>query len=165
MRRGRTFARMIIAHKHQHTAIGRRSRQIGVAENIAGTINAGPFAIPQGKHAIIKPLAAHFRLLGSPDSGSGQIFIQPGFKFDIAWCQIGGCTFKLLVNAAHRRSAIAGNVTGGIKAFELVAFMLHQAKAYQGLRSAHVSAGTLQIVFVIKTDVCKLHFNTPGRLL
>ena len=62
---------VVVAHQRQHAAVLGRAGQIGVAENVAGAVDAGALAVPHGKDAIILSLATQFRLLRTPHRGRG----------------------------------------------------------------------------------------------
>ena len=67
---------MIIAHQRENAAVFGRSGQIRMAEHVTGSINARPFAVPDGEHPVIFALAQQFRLLRAPAGRRGQFFIQ-----------------------------------------------------------------------------------------
>ena len=66
---------MVIAHRHQHAAMFRRTSHIGMAHHIARPVHPGAFAVPQPKDAIETSLAAQLGLLHAPQGGRGQILV------------------------------------------------------------------------------------------
>ena len=57
---------------------------------ISATVNAGPFAIPKTKYAIVFCVACKVNLLRPPNGCCRQFFIDARDKFDIVRIQIGG---------------------------------------------------------------------------
>ena len=88
MRHGRGFAGMVVARDHQHAAGARGSRVVAVAKRIAGTIDAGAFAIPIGEHAVIAGGLEQRHLLRAPDGGGGNLLVHPGEEVDMALLQM-----------------------------------------------------------------------------
>ena len=75
---------MVVAQQRQHAAVLGGAGRIGVAENVAGAVDAGALAVPHGKYAIVLALATQFRLLRTPHRGRGQIFVDATLKTDVA---------------------------------------------------------------------------------
>ena len=65
------FGRRIIPRQRQHTTQRRAAGGIGMAEHIAGAINAWPLAIPNAKHAIQACTGGQVHLLRAPNGGRG----------------------------------------------------------------------------------------------
>ncbi len=88
---------------------------VGVAEDVAGAVDARPLAVPEAEDAIEFAFAAQFRLLGAPERSGGQILVEAGLEADV----IGGEELpglaELLVEPAQRRTAIASDVAGRIE--------------------------------------------------
>ena len=72
----------------------RRSRRIGMTQDVAGTVDARPLAVPDAEHAIEGALAAHLRLLGSPQRGCRQILIEPGMELDVLGLSLAAARSK-----------------------------------------------------------------------
>ncbi len=66
MRVGRGFGHVVVAHQGKHAAMLRRAGEIGVAEHVAGTVDARPLAVPDRKDAVMRAFAQQFRLLRCP---------------------------------------------------------------------------------------------------
>ena len=64
---------------------------------------------------------------------------------------------ELLVEGAERRTAIAGDVAGGIEAGAAVALLLHQAEAHQRLEAGDEDAVVSEVVFVVEANRQKRH--------
>ena len=60
-----------------------RAGEIGVAEHIAGPIDARALAIPHAEHAIELALAAQLGLLSAPERGSGEFLVDAGLELDV----------------------------------------------------------------------------------
>jgi hypothetical protein len=75
---------MVVAQQRQHAAMARGARDIGVAEHVAGAVDAGSLAVPHAEHAVIGALAAHLGLLRPPQRGRRQIFVDGRLEHDVA---------------------------------------------------------------------------------
>ena len=136
-----------------------------MAEHVAGTVDARALAVPHAEHAIELALAAQFRLLGAPERGGGEFLVDAGLELDVGGGELAAGAHELLVEAAERRAAIAGQITGGVEAGAAVALLLHQAGADQRLIAGHQDAGLGQIVFVVEADGLERHdwpWQCPG---
>src|SRR5580698_2644168 len=116
MRGGRRFGGVVIAHQGQYGTVLCGAGQIGVAEDVAGAIDARALAVPHAEYAIELAFAAQFSLLRAPDRGRGQVLVDTALKTDIALLQERTGPLKLAVQTAKRRTAIAGDKTRGIEA-------------------------------------------------
>src|SRR4029077_18221748 len=115
MRGRRGFCGVVIAHQCEHTAVFRGPGQIGVAKHVAGAVDPRALAVPHAKDTVEIALAPQFSLLTTPQSGGSEVFVQPGLELDVGCGELAGSSDKLLVEATKRRSAIAGDITGGIQ--------------------------------------------------
>ena len=77
--RGR-FGGVVVAHQRQHAAVLRGAGEIGVAQGVAGAIDARALAVPDAEHAVVLALAAQFGLLRAPQRGGGKVLVdgRPG---------------------------------------------------------------------------------------
>src|SRR5262249_38633992 len=131
--------------------------EVRVTEGIAGTIAAGALAVPHAEYAIELALAAQFGLLGSPQRGSGELFVDARLKLDVGRHKPACGADELLVETAERRSAIAGDETRGIQACATIEFLLHQASADQRLIPRHEYVRLGKVVFILEADRSKRH--------
>src|SRR5919201_3800898 len=93
----------------------RGAGKIGVAEDIAGAVDAGSFAIPEAKYPMELALAAQLGLLRAPERGGGEVLVQAGLELDVVFVEIFARADKLLVKRAERRAPIAGDEAGRIE--------------------------------------------------
>ncbi len=126
---------MVVAHQGQHAAMPGGAGEIGVAEHIAGAVDAGTLAVPHAEHAIELAFAAQFGLLRARQRGGGEVLVDAGLEQNVGSAQAGPARAELLVERAERRAAIAGDVAGGIEAGAAVALLLHQAEPHERLDS------------------------------
>src|SRR5581483_4437504 len=63
VRAGRGRSDVIVAGYRQHAAMRRSAGEIGMAEDVAGAIDARPFAVPHAKDAVVETFAAQLGLL------------------------------------------------------------------------------------------------------
>src|SRR5215469_3622575 len=127
---GGRFRGVIIAHQSQYTAVLCRAGEIGVAEHVAGAVDAGAFAVPHGEHAVVLALAAQRGLLRAPDRGGRQVFVDAALKTNVAVVEEALGAQKLAVEIAERRATVAGHVTRGIEAVAAVELLLHEAEPH-----------------------------------
>ena len=128
MRGGGGFRGVVVAHQREHAAVLRGAGEIGVAEHVAGAVDARPLAVPHAEHAIVLAFAAQLGLLRAPQRGGGKVFVQAGLEHDVGFGEDAAGAHELLVEAAERRAAIAGDVARGVEAGAAVALLLHQAE-------------------------------------
>ncbi len=102
---------MVIAHQRDDAAMLRGAGEIGVAEGVAGAVDARALAVPHAEHAIELAFAAQLRLLRAPQRGGGKVLIEAGLEFDVGGNKLAAGAHELLVEPAERRAAIAGDVT------------------------------------------------------
>ena len=87
MRGGRGFGGVVVAHQRQHAAMLGGTGEIGVAEHVAGAVDARTLAVPHAEHAIEFALAAQLGLLRAPDRGRGEILVDAALEADVALCR------------------------------------------------------------------------------
>jgi hypothetical protein len=71
---------VVVAHQGQHAAMRRGAGQVGVAEHVAGPVDARPLAVPDAEHAVVLAFAAQFGLLRAPAGCRGQFLVEPGLE-------------------------------------------------------------------------------------
>ena len=162
VRGGRRFGGVIVAHQRQHAAVLRGAGQIGVAEHVAGAVDAGTLAVPHGEHAVVLALAAQLGLLRAPDRGRGEVLVDAALEADVVLGQKRRGALELAVEAAERRAAIAGDVARGIEAVAAVQFLLHEAEPHQRLKAGDEDVAVAEIVFIVELDVAQRHRGWPS---
>ena len=138
--------------------------EIGVAEHVAGAVDARPLAVPHGEHAIVLALAAQFGLLRAPDRGRGEILVDAALEADVVLVEERRRAQELAVEAAERRAAIAGDEARGIEPVAAVELLLHQAEPHQRLEAGDEHAALAEIVFVFELDVAQRHRESPATV-
>ena len=63
---GRAFAGVVVAHQGEHAAVLGGAGVVGVAEHVAGAVEAGALAVPHAEHAVVLALARAARPAASP---------------------------------------------------------------------------------------------------
>ena len=63
--------------------MGRGAGEIGMAEHIAGAVDAGPLAVPDSENAVVAGALEHVELLRTPKRRRRQVFIDGGMEFDV----------------------------------------------------------------------------------
>src|ERR1043165_7708593 len=114
VRRGGGFRRVVVADQGTPAAVLRGAGEIGMAEDVAGAIDARPLAVPHAEYAVVLALAPQLRLLRAPDGGRGKVLVQAGLEQDVARRGAGLRAHELLIGRAERRAAIARDVACGV---------------------------------------------------
>ena len=152
MRHGGGFRAVVVAGEAKHAAVLRRACGIGVPEHVAAAVDAGALAVPDADHAIIVGAGRQAELLRAPDRGRRKVFVHAGLKLDVVLVEVLAGGEQLLVVAAERRSAVAGDEACGVQPRGAVAADLRHRQADQRLDAGQEDvAGTLR-VFLIETD-------------
>ena len=74
---------MVVAHQRQHAAMLGGAGEIGVAEHVAGAVDARALAVPEPEHAVVLALAAQLGLLRAPERGGGEVLVDAGLEEDV----------------------------------------------------------------------------------
>ena len=165
VRRRRGFAGVIVAHQRQHAAIARGARQIGVAEGVAGAVDARPLAVPYAEDAIVAPLAADLGLLRAPQGRRSEVLVQRRLEDDAVLRQHRLGPGELLVETSQRRTAIAGDIAGGVEPGPAVPRRLHQGQSDDRLAPRQEDVADVEIVLVVERNGACGHgaMSSPGR--
>ena len=83
MRGGGGFRGVVVAHQREHAAVLRGAGEIGVAEHVAGAVDARALAVPHAEHAVELALAAQLGLLRAPERGGGELLVEAGLELDV----------------------------------------------------------------------------------
>ena len=158
VRGGRGFGGVVVAHQSEHAAVFRRAGKVGVAEHVAGAVDARPLAVPHGKYPVVLALAAQLRLLRTPDRGCGEVLVDAALEADVAFFEKRTGAQELAVEIAERGAAIAGDEARRIEAVAAVQLLLHQAEPDQGLEAGYEDAALAEVVFIVELDVAQRHY-------
>ena len=74
---------MVVAHQRQHAAVPGGAGEIGMAEHVAGAVDARALAVPHAEHAIELAFAAQLGLLRAPERGGGEVLVDAGLELDV----------------------------------------------------------------------------------
>ena len=148
---------MVVAHQGEHAAMFGGAGEVGVAEHVARAVDARPLAVPDGKDAVVLAFAEQLRLLRAPAGGGGKLLVEARLEDDIGVGELLLGAPELLVEAAERRAAIAGNETRRIEAGKAIAFALHEQHADDRLRAGQEDALLAEIELVVERNVMKRH--------
>ncbi len=157
VRGGGGFGGVVVAHQREHAAVPRGAGEIGVAEDVAGAVDARSLAVPEPEHAVEPALPAQFGLLRAPERGRGDVLVEPGLEPDVVSVEGALRAHELQVQRAERGAAIAGDVAGGVEAGAAVELLLHQAEAHDGLEAGDEDAALGEIILVVEGDVIERH--------
>src|SRR5690606_32072482 len=101
-------------------------------------------------HAVVLRGAVESDGLGAPDRGRREILVDPAAEHDVVALQELLRRPELLVDAAQRRAAVAGDEAGGVEAGGLVAPALHHRQPRQRLGAGQIDAAFLALVPVVQ---------------
>ena len=87
VRGGRGFGGVVVAHQREHAAVPRGAGEIGVAEHVAGAVDARALAVPDAEHAVELALAAQLGLLRAPERGGGEVLVEAGLEADVVFVE------------------------------------------------------------------------------
>ena len=152
VRQGRGFCRVIVAREHEHAAVLGGACGVSVLEDVATAVHAGALAVPDGEHPVVLRVRIQVDLLGAPDRGGGEVFVDARLEFDAMLVEELLRLPERLVESAERRAAIPGNESGGVQARGEIADPLQHRQAHQRLRTGHEGAPGLQRVFIVEGD-------------
>ena len=147
---GGGFPRVVIPHRHQHTAMRRGARHIGVAHHVSGAVHPRPLAVPQTKDAVVFPFAAQFRLLAAPEHRRGKVFVQPRLKAHVMLSQLFLGPLHLKVDRAKRAATIPGDIARCVQPRRFVAGGLHHHEPHKRLRAVQQHRAFLKVETVVQ---------------
>ena len=148
----RRLAGMVVTGNQQDTAVFRGAGGIGVLEHIPAAVYAGALAIPHGKHAVVFGSLEQAYLLRSPDGGGGEFFIDAGLEMNVVLFEVLFGFPQRLIKTTQRRTAIAGDKTGGVESGGKVALALDHGEADEGLDAGEIDAAGIKCVLVVQRD-------------
>ncbi len=143
---------MVVAGKTEHAAVLGRARGIAVAEHVAAAVDAGALAVPDADHAIIFGAGREVELLRAPDRGRREVLVHAGLELDVVLLEMFSRGEQLLVVAAERRAAVAGDEARGVQPRGAVAADLRHRQADQRLDAGQEDVAGALGVFLIETD-------------
>ena len=141
---------MVVAGNRQHAAELGSARGIGVTEYVAATIHARALAVPHAEYAIVLGALEDVDLLGAPERGGGEVFVDPGLEHRVVLLEVIAGFPQGLVEVTQGRAAVTGNETCGIEACVEVALALHQRQAHQRLDTGQQYFSALLNVLVVQ---------------
>jgi hypothetical protein len=86
---GRGARRGVVAGDQQHAAVFRGAGVVGVLEDVAAAVDAGPLAVPHRKDAVEFRLREQVQLLRAPDRGGGDVLVDAGLEADVVLLEEG----------------------------------------------------------------------------
>jgi hypothetical protein len=158
---------MIVAGDDKNAAIWRRAISVSVFQRIAGAVDARAFSIPHRKDAIDKSIVFQFDLLRAKDCGSRKIFVDRRQEFDLFLFQEYGGAPHRLIDAAERRSPVAGDKSGRVEVVGAIQAALVQHDRDKRLTAGKEDPAVFPAVPVVKfviveADEWGVHGAFPG---
>jgi hypothetical protein len=139
VRGGAALGNMVVTGHRNDTAPGRGARHIGVLEDIRAAVHTRALAIPNAKNAVVFVAAGGRKteLLGAPQGGGRQLFIDAGLKHDVLGLEVFLGLDQCLVIAAQRGTTVAADKAGRVLAELRIAHALQHGQAHQRLHATH----------------------------
>ena len=159
MRQSRRFAGVVVAGEQKHPAMRRRTGGIAVLQGVATAVDPGSLAVPQGEDAVIFGAREQADLLTAPNRRRAELFVDCRLKADVVALEKPPGAPQALVETAQRRTAIAGDETGGVETGRGVALALHHRQAHQRLGAGQIDPSPLERVLVVEGDRRQRHHD------
>ena len=106
----------VVAGEHEHAAVGRDAHEVAVLEDVAAAVDAGRLAVPDADDAVAAVELAEPALLAAPDRGRRQLLVHAGHEVDVVVGHELGLAGDGQVEAAERRTLVAGDEGAGPQA-------------------------------------------------
>ncbi len=158
---------MVVAHQGKDAAERRSAGEIGVAQRVAGAVDARPLAIPQGEDAVVTALAAHLSLLRAPDGGGGEVLVEAWFEGDVRFGKRRTGGEQVGIEATERRAAVTRDEACRVEPGPPIDLALGEQNAHHRLRAGDEHAIFGKVVFVGERragQVGKMGRNRPQGL-
>ena len=138
VRNGGGFAGVVVAGEDEGSGEAGGSGEIGVAECVAGAVDAGAFAVPDADDAIDAGGSGGGEDLGAKDGGGGEIFVDGGDEVDVEIGEEFARAGEGDVVAAEGGAFVAGDKCAGAKGGAAVEAHLVHGEADERLDSGEV---------------------------
>ena len=152
MRNGRGLCAVVVTGKAEHAAVLGRARGVAVPEHVAGAVDARALAVPDPDHPIVLGAGRETKLLRPPDCSRREILVHPGLESDVVFFEMLARGEQLLVIAAERRAAIAGDKSRGIETAGAIPADLRHGQADQCLDPGEKDVAGALGVFLVEAD-------------
>ena len=150
---GGAAAGVIVGRQRQHAAEPGGAGGVGVLEHVAAAVHARTLAVPHAEYAIDLGAREEIGLLGAPDHGRAEIFVQAGGELHPGGRQMLLRAPQLQIEAAQRAAAVAADEARGIQPGGLIAQPLHQRQADQTLHTRQVDPAFGPREFIVQRVV------------
>jgi hypothetical protein len=104
-------------------------------------------------------------LLRAPQRSGGKVFVDAGLEHHLVLRQMRLGFPQRLVEAAQRRTTVAGNIAGGVEAGQRVALVLQEQQAHQRLGAGEEDPALAQGILVLERDVEQRSVHAGGSTL
>ncbi len=136
---------------------------VGVAEHVAGAVEAGALAVPNAEHAVVLALAAQLGLLRAPQRGGRQVLVQAGHELDVVGLEDALRAQHRRFQRGDRRAAVTRHVARGVEACLHVAGALGQHQAHDRLGAGQQLPALVESVLVVEADDMLGHMGLQLR--
>ena len=149
---GRAFAGVVVAHQGQHATVLGGAGVVGVAEYVAGAVEAGALAVPHTEHAVVLALASELGLLRAPQGRGCQVLVEAGHELDVVGLEDALGAQHRRLQRGDRRAAVARDVASRIEPGLHVAGALRQHQAHDRLRAGQQLPRLVEGILVVEGD-------------
>jgi hypothetical protein len=156
VRERRGLRRVVVAGEHEHAAVLRGARGVGVLEDVAAAVHAGALAVPHAEDAVVARAREHAHLLRAPEGGGREILVHAGLEPHVVRLEMLLRAPQRLVQAAQRRAAIPRDEAGRVEPGAPVALALQQEQPDQRLRPREEYAPLVERVLVVQRNLGEL---------
>ncbi len=134
VRHRRRHAAVVVAGHDEHAAARRRAVRVAVLQRVAGAVDAGSLAVPEGEDAVDGALGIRLDLLRAEHGRGRQLLVDRGQETHARLVDEAARLPELLVHRAQWRPAVAADVAGRGPAARRIQGALRQRQAHQRLR-------------------------------
>jgi hypothetical protein len=160
---GGALAGVVVAHQGDHPAVLGGAGVVGMAEHVAGAVDAGALAVPDAEHAVVPALAPQLGLLRAPERGGSQVLVQARLEPDVVGLQDPLRAQHRRLEGGDGRASVARHIARGKEPRLLVAGALGQHQAHDRLGARQQLAGLVERVLVVEAGGVLDH-REPRRL-
>ena len=145
---------MVVAAQRQRRAVAAGAGDVGVAQNVAGAVDAGAFAVPDAEHAVVARLPQHVMDLAAQHRGGGQVLVHAGDEMDAMLVEQRLHAAERQVVASQRRAFVAGDECGGVQPGATIAAHLVHGQPHQRLDAGEIDGPLFGGIAIVKIHEC-----------
>src|SRR5436190_1836069 len=133
--RGRLGER-VVAAEGEDAAVARDAGVVGVLEDVARPVDAGPLAVPHAEDAVVLRPGEEIGELATVDRGRAEILVEPGNEHDVVLAEEVRIALQGQVETAEGRATATGDQRRGVEAAAAVRAVPIQRRPDERLAAA-----------------------------